>query len=270
MSRRPPSTTGGVEPARGWHELDGFLSRPLPLEAHRPEIPDLIGQRVGPFTLVRLLGRGGMGCVYLAERHDGAFDQRVAVKLIPRALLHDEARRRFQVEVRALARLEHPGIARILDCGVTSDGLPFLVMEYVEGEPIDHYCDRRGLGVEGRIRMLLGVAEAVRFAHSRLVVHRDLKPANILVVPPGRVKLLDFGIAKLLSEDEDGPTQTGLWPCTPQYAAPEQLTAGSVTDRDRRLRHRRARLPPARRPPSVAGRGRCLDPAPARARARRT
>jgi tetratricopeptide (TPR) repeat protein len=209
--------------------LDGFLSEPLQLGPEALDEPTLEGRRIGPWKLLHLLGQGGMGSVYLAERADGAFQQRVAVKLIPKALLHSDLRRRFRIERQALGRLVHPNIAGIVDGGVTPEGMPFLVMEHVEGEPIDDYCARRRLGLTERIQLLLGVCEAVRFAHAQLVVHRDLKPANILVIPPGRVKLLDFGIAKLLSDDPETLTRTGLQLFTPQYAAPEQLTGEPVT-----------------------------------------
>jgi len=209
--------------------LDDFLSRPLQLGFQELDAPSLVGRRIGPWKLLRLLGQGGMGTVYLAERADGAFEQRVAIKLMPEALLHRDLQRRFRIEQQALGRLEHQSIARILDGGVTPEGLPYLVMERVEGEPIDAYCERQRLGIAARIRLLLGVCEAVRYAHGRLVVHRDLKPANILVIPPGRVKLLDFGIAKLLTDDPDARTITKLQPFTPQYAAPEQLSGDPIT-----------------------------------------
>ncbi|WP_412061159.1 tetratricopeptide repeat protein [Rubrivirga sp. IMCC45206] len=192
----------------------------------------LAGQRVGPWRVAEHLGVGGMGTVYRAERADG-FEQTVALKLIKRGMDTDAVLRRFQAERRILARLEHPGIARLVDGGVGAGGRPYLAMEYVEGEPITDYCDRRQLGVEARLRLVADACEAVAYAHQRLVVHRDLKPSNLLVAdtPDGpRVKLLDFGIAKVLeAEAADDLTRTGQRPFTPSYAAPEQLRGGAIT-----------------------------------------
>jgi eukaryotic-like serine/threonine-protein kinase len=162
-------------------------------------------QAFGPYRLLREVGRGGMGTVWLAERADGLFRQRVAVKLMRAGLLGDIHRRRFEAERRILGRLDHPGIARILDGGVGEGGQPYLVMEYVEGEPITDYCARKGLSVEARLALVRAACEAVAYAHRNLVVHRDLKPSNLLVTEDGAVKLLDFGIAKLL----DTPRRTG-------------------------------------------------------------
>jgi eukaryotic-like serine/threonine-protein kinase len=195
--------------------------------------PDLLGRRIGAYCLVRLLGRGGMGAVYLAERADDAFHQRVAVKLLPWALATPEARHRFRVERQTLAALAHPHIARLLDGGETADGLPYLVMEYVEGEPIDQYCRARELDLEQRLRLFREVCGAVEHAHRNLVVHRDLKPANILVTDAGEVKLLDFGIAKLLPGAQAGAaspvTQAGRLLWTPLFASPEQVRGEPVT-----------------------------------------
>ena len=181
------------------------------------------GGVIGAYRILRLLGRGGMGAVYLAERADGAFHRRVALKLVKRGMDSEEILARFQREREILARLQHPNIAHLLDGGITDDGLPYFVMELVEGEPIDQWCDGRALGVEARTRLFLSVCEAVRYAHSTLVVHRDLKPGNILV-HEGEARLLDFGIAKLLQE-EAGTGATALYGprLTPAYAAPEQL-----------------------------------------------
>jgi non-specific serine/threonine protein kinase/serine/threonine-protein kinase len=195
--------------------------------------PDLLGRRIGAYRLVRLLGRGGMGAVYLAERADDAFHQRVAIKLLPWALATPEARHRFRVERQTLAALAHPHIARLLDGGETADGLPYLVMEYVEGEPIDQYCRARELAIEQRLRLFRAVCGAVEHAHHNLVVHRDLKPANILVTDGGEVKLLDFGIAKLLPGAQAGAvspvTQAGRLLWTPLFASPEQVRGEPVT-----------------------------------------
>jgi tetratricopeptide (TPR) repeat protein/predicted Ser/Thr protein kinase len=194
--------------------------------------PEAEGLRIGPYRVVRELGRGGMGVVYLAERSDGQFQQRVALKLIKRGMDSDEIHRRFLAERQILAQLNHPHIARLLDGGVTGEGQPWFAIEYVDGRPITAHCDARRLGPEERLRLFLDVCDAVRYAHQNLVVHRDLKPSNILVTAEGRAKLLDFGIAKLLREEpgaEAGLTRTGLQVMTPQYAAPEQVSGGPVT-----------------------------------------
>ena len=191
------------------------------------------GMRVGPYRLVKEAGRGGMGVVYLAERDDDQYHRRVALKLVRRGLDGDgSAVRRFVEERQILASLEHPHIARLLDGGVTTDGLPYFAMEYVQGTPIDRYCDERRLTIDARLRLFAGVCDAVQYAHRRLVVHRDLKPSNILVTDDGDAKLLDFGIAKLLAPDAEGgrhETRTGARLMTPEYASPEQLRGGAVS-----------------------------------------
>ena len=187
-----------------------------------------VGREMGPYRLVRELGHGGMGAVFLGERCDGLFEQRVAIKVARLGLAGDEAIRLFLAERRILAGLEHPRIARLLDGGVTPDGLPFFAMEYVEGVPIGDYCDAKGLSLTERIELFLGVCAAVDHAHRRLVVHRDLKPSNILVTASGEIKLLDFGIAKLLDGDDEG-THTLERRLTPAYAAPEQIRGERVT-----------------------------------------
>ena len=189
-------------------------------------------ERVGGFRILRRLGRGGMGTVYLAERDGADFHQQVAVKVLRRGIDTEDAIRRFVEERRILARLEHPGIARLLDGGATDDGRPYLAMEYVEGTPITVHCDARDLTVRQRLDLFLEVAEAVRFAHTSLVVHRDLKPSNILVDGAGRVRLLDFGIAKILGDDDQDAglrTRTGRALLTPGCASPEQLRGEPVT-----------------------------------------
>jgi eukaryotic-like serine/threonine-protein kinase len=189
------------------------------------------GQRIGAYRVIREIGRGGMGAVYLAERADGQFEMRVAVKVAKRGMDSDEILRRFRHERSILASLEHPNIARLYDGGISDDGRSYLVMELVEGEPITVFCDNRRLTIEERLRLFLAVCDAVRYAHSNLIVHRDLKPSNIFVTPDGSPKLLDFGIAKILVE-EDGAeplTRTGVRVLTPGYAAPEQLAGEPVT-----------------------------------------
>jgi eukaryotic-like serine/threonine-protein kinase len=195
-------------------------------------------QRIGPYRLLEEIGRGGMGAVYRAERADGEFEQRVALKLVKRGMDTDEILRRFRHERQILASLEHPHIARLLDGGAAEDGRPYLVMELVAGEPIDAYCERKQLGIEARLRLFRTVCEAVQYAHQNLIVHRDIKPSNILVSEPaaaeagGTPKLLDFGIAKLLAEDPSASTphtRTGVRMLTPDYASPEQMRGAAVT-----------------------------------------
>jgi len=210
---------------------EGFLKNsPAALKTER----GLGGQTIGPYTLISLLGQGGMGSVWLGQRTDGRFERRVAVKFLNMALVGHGGEDRFKREGSILGRLAHPHIAELVDAGVTGSGSPYLVLEYVEGEHIDHYCDKRRLDVEARIRLFLDVASAVAHAHANLIVHRDLKPSNVLVSGDGQVKLLDFGIAKLLEgEGQEGTptllTVQGGRAMTPEYAAPEQVTGAPVT-----------------------------------------
>lgn len=185
------------------------------------------GEVLGAWRLLRPLGRGGMGEVWLAERCDGQVEQQVAIKRV-----HARGAtlvRRMQRERRALARLAHPHIARFLDAGVDAQGAPYLVMEYVDGEPIDQWCERTQATLATRVDLLVGIGEALAHAHRQLVVHRDLKPANALVDRSGSPRLLDFGIARLLEDTGDGATDTGLAPMTPAYAAPEQLLGDEIS-----------------------------------------
>jgi eukaryotic-like serine/threonine-protein kinase len=202
-----------------------------PAEAPVDGITGRPGVLIGPYRLVRELGQGGMGIVYLAERADGQFEQRVALKLIKRGMDSDEILRRFLGERQVLARLSHTHIARLLDGGVSAGGQPYFAMEYVDGVPLHRYCEERGLGFEERLRLFRQVCEAVQYAHGSLVVHRDLKPSNILVTSAGDTKLVDFGIAKLLHEDgaERSATRTDQRLMTPDYAAPEQVRGDPVT-----------------------------------------
>lgn len=189
------------------------------------------GQEVGNYRIIREIGRGGMGAVYLAMRADGEFTQQVALKLLKRELNTTNLRRRFSHERQILAALEHPHIARLLDAGTSRDNIPFLAMEYVEGLPIDVFCDKHNYDVKQRLKLFQAVCEAAAFAHRNLVVHRDLKPSNILVTKDGVPKLLDFGIAKLLTpefEAQSEHTITRLGAMTPAYASPEQLKMESV------------------------------------------
>jgi serine/threonine-protein kinase len=217
-----------LDPLRLLAALAG-VHRQDPREFAESRTGDLRGETIGVYRLIEPLGRGGMGEVYLAERADGRFDQKVAVKLVKRGMDSAEILRRFARERRILARLEHPGIARLLDGGETRDGRPYFVMERVEGEPITGYCRTRRLPLDDRVRLVASCCDAVDAAHRAFVVHRDLKPSNILVTADGLVKLLDFGIAKLLAEEEGQLTSQGRRAITPAYAAPEQIVGGGVT-----------------------------------------
>ena len=197
-----------------------------------PAPTGLKGHAVGAYKLERPLGFGGMGTVWLAHRSDGRFEGQVAVKLLNAALVGHPSEQRFAREGRVLARLQHPNIARLLDAGVEAGAQPYLVLEYVRGARIDEYCDRQNLGIDQRIRLFLDVLAAVAHAHSNLVVHRDLKPSNILVTEQSEVKLLDFGIAALLSSggDDVTPLTRHMGPgLTPSYASPEQLLGQPIT-----------------------------------------
>lgn len=189
------------------------------------------GNRIGPYRILREIGRGGMGAVYLAERDDEQYRQQVAIKLIKPGLGGDPIQRRFRNEMQILADLNHANIARLLDGGETTDGLPYLVMEYVEGSAINQYCEDKQLSIEQRLNLFCTVCAAVQYAHQHLVIHRDIKPGNILVTRDGVPKLVDFGIAKLLDQTAGGSdlTATAMPFMTPQYASPEQLRGESVT-----------------------------------------
>ena len=202
----------------------------LSAEFSGPAEPE-IDQRVGDYRIVKEIGRGGMGAVYLAERADEQFKKQVAIKILKRGTDTDEVLRRFRYEREILAQLEHANIARLLDAGTTDDGLPYLAMEYASGSPITDYCAERQLSVRERVELFLKVCAAVHFAHRNLIVHRDIKPGNILVTAEGEPKLLDFGIAKLLAPDANTiqltlPDRQRL---TPGYASPEQARGGPVT-----------------------------------------
>lgn len=192
----------------------------------------LVGHAIGPYRIVREIGRGGMGVVYLAERTDDQYRRQVAVKLLWPGLLNTEIIRRFRRERQILANLDHPNVAKLFDGGTTEEGWPYFVMEYVAGQPITEYCNARRLSVAGRLRLFQQVCAAVQYAHQTLIIHRDLKPGNILVTEDGTAKLLDFGIAKLLDPVRQGitaqPTTNALM-MTPDYASPEQMRGEPIT-----------------------------------------
>jgi tetratricopeptide (TPR) repeat protein len=195
-----------------------------------PAAPEgLIGERVGAFRLTSLLGQGGMATVFLGEREGADFRQEVAVKLLRRGLYSEVEQRLFRRERQALASLSHPNIAHLIDGGVTAGGIPYLAIEFVDGARITDHVSERQLGLRERLRLFVVVCRAVEAAHRQLIVHRDIKPSNILVTRDGVVKLLDFGIAKLLDEGAEQTTRTGLVPLTPGYAAPEQYAGASIT-----------------------------------------
>lgn len=185
------------------------------------------GTSIGPYRIVRELGEGGMGSVFLGVRDDDEFEQRVAIKLIRGGAAGQSIMRRFRQERQILAALEHPNIARLLDGGTTADGLPYLVMEYVEGTAVDEYCEKNACSIPEKLRLFLQLCEAVQYAHRNLVIHRDIKPANVLITNDGVPKLLDFGIAKLISHDTTDATVTRIM--TPDYASPEQLRGEAVS-----------------------------------------
>lgn len=221
--RRDPAT---------WRELVALLAD---LDAAEELFPDpdavseaaFLGREVAGFELVSLIGRGGMGQVYLGERQGDGYVQKVAVKILALPWAGPRARRQFRQEVRILARLEHPNLARFIDGGVTGDGVSFVVMELVEGEPLDRAC--HGVGLEAVLDRCEQLVEVVAFAHRHLVIHRDIKPANVMVTAEGRVKLLDFGISKMLQLDDDGEEPTRHLALTPRYASPEQLRGEPLT-----------------------------------------
>lgn len=208
-----------------------FLEQGPTVPANEPVLP---GRTVGAYKLLSLIGQGGMGSVWLGERDDGRFRRRVAVKFLNFALVAKGAAERFEREGRILGQLAHPHIAALTDAGVTPNGEPYLVLEYVEGKQLDEHCDENMLGVDARIQLFLDVLSAVAHAHANLIVHRDIKPSNVLVSSEGEVKLLDFGIAKLLADDTNPAAATLLTleggnAMTPLFAAPEQLSGGTIT-----------------------------------------
>src|SRR5271154_6527761 len=191
----------------------------------------MAGKRIGAYRILREIGQGGMAVVYLAERADDQYRKRVAIKMLKPGTKQDEILRRFRNERQALAALDHPSIVRLLDGGSTEEGSPYLIMEFVDGARIDEYCDANKLSIAERLQLFRAVCLAVQYAHETLVIHRDLKPSNILITKEGRVRLLDFGIAKVLNPQlfsDTKLTRTDWRPMTPEYASPEQLRGASV------------------------------------------
>ncbi|HEX8141097.1 MAG TPA: tetratricopeptide repeat protein [Pyrinomonadaceae bacterium] len=220
------------------HEEAGpFIERPAMASASdillEGEAYIWAGRTLGRYRVLRELGHGGMGLVLLAVRADDQFKKQVAIKILRRGMDSEEIVRRFRTERQILASLEHPNIARLLDGGITEDGLPYIVMEYIEGQPVDSYCDKRRLRTDGRLLLFRKICSVVEFAHQNLIIHRDLKPSNILITPDGEPKLLDFGIAKLLNpalaSQTLAATATDLRLMTPEYASPEQIRGHNIT-----------------------------------------
>src|SRR4026207_1322489 len=204
------------------------------LESFIDEKDPMIGRRLGAYRIEREIGRGGMGAVYEAVRADNEFNKRAAIKLVKRGMDTDFILRRFRKERQILAALDHPHIAGLLDGGTTEDGLPYFVMEFIEGQPLYRYCDSHQLNVTERLKLFRSICDAVHYAHQKHVVHRDIKPSNVLVTSQGTPKLLDFGIAKLLNPQLAGdithdPTANAMRLLTPEYASPEQVQGASIT-----------------------------------------
>src|SRR5450631_315668 len=216
--------------ARGQAGFSAFMASAPLLSVQEIQAATLIGRRVGAYQIEAEIGRGGMGSVWRARRADGRYQGTVAIKFVHAAWIGPSGEHRFQIEGNVLSRLDHPHIARLLNAGILEAAQPYLVLEYVEGEPIDAYCARHQLGVEARVRLFIDVLAAVAHAHAQLIVHRDIKPANVFVTHTGVVKLLDFGIAKLLDDEADPRVMTRSGAAlTPQYAAPEQLLGQPIS-----------------------------------------
>lgn len=208
---------------------DGFLDEIAADISQKTYRPSLAGQQVGAYILRKKIGEGGMGTVYLADHSNRELKHQAAIKIIDIGHTHEEHLRRFKREQKILAGLNHPGIARFYDSGFTESGLPYIVMEYIEGVPLNEYCQKNRSTIKQKIGLFKQVLEAIRYAHENLVIHRDLKPGNIFVNHSGTVKVLDFGISKLLEEDTDDITQTGSRMLTVRYAAPEQIRQENIT-----------------------------------------
>lgn len=193
----------------------------------------LIGKRIGSYLIEEEIGIGGMGVVFIGQRDDKVFDQRVAIKILKQGISSEYLVKRFQNERQTLANLQHPNIAKLFDGGKTSEGLPYLIMEFIDGVPITEFCKEKQLSIDARLRLFIKVCKAVQYAHQNLIIHRDIKPGNILVNKEGRPKLLDFGVAKLLDKDlefsNSDLTKTGMWHLTPEFASPEQIVGKNIT-----------------------------------------
>ena len=229
-----PELQSEVESLLHSHEQAGnvFLESPAVnlnavLEQSDPE-PSWLGRLIGVYRIVEQIGHGGMGEVYRAVRADGQYEKEVAIKVVRTGYGSSELLQRFLHERQILASLDHPNIARLYDGGTTEDGIPYLVMELIEGTPIDLYCEENDLGITERLKLFMDVCAAVQYAHQRLVIHRDIKPGNILVTKDGIPKLLDFGIAKFL-DPSSGADTTMVRPMTPEYASPEQIRGEPIT-----------------------------------------
>ncbi|MEE9431724.1 MAG: serine/threonine-protein kinase [Melioribacteraceae bacterium] len=216
-----------------YETTDDFLETPSiaaqVLEDEEIRNNSFIGERVGPYTIIEEAGSGGMGIVYIGKRNDDEFEHKVAIKILRQGLSTDYLVKRFQKERQTLANLQHPNIAKLFDGGTTKVELPYLVMEYIDGIPITEYCDEQKLNIKQRLKLFQSVCDAIQYAHQNLVVHRDIKPGNILVNKEGRPKLLDFGVAKLLDEENSELTKTRMWHLTPEYASPEQIKGETIS-----------------------------------------
>ncbi len=215
-------------------EIHPILDRKASELINIEEKLNFVGEQIGNYKLTKEIASGGMGTVFLAERCDGVFEQEVALKIIKPGLSTIPIIRRFQYERQILANLQHPNIARLFDGGVTEDRRPYFTMEYVDGIPIDEYCDKNKLTINQRLNLFIKVCEAVQYAHNNLVIHRDIKPSNILIKEDGTIKLLDFGISKVLSaegENSDLPTitQAEIHLMTPEYSSPEQIKNSNIS-----------------------------------------
>jgi serine/threonine protein kinase len=234
-SAEDPAVIQEVNSLLSAHDSAGdFIQQPLTASQFESldedELPFACGQKIGVYEILKEIGRGGMGAVYLAQRADQSYEKLVAIKVLKRGMDTDELLHRFRKERQILATFDHPNISRLLDGGATESGLPYFVMEYVEGLPIDRYCNERRLNITQRLELFQEICSAISYAHRHLVIHRDIKPSNIIVTPEGVPKLLDFGIAKTLDPNADsGSTATGFRLMTPEYASPEQAIGLPVT-----------------------------------------
>lgn len=213
--------------------VNDFLEEPLTIAEQNSFTDPYIGKQIGNYIIDGEAGVGGMGTVYTGKRNDKEFEQKVAIKILKHGITSEYLLKRFQIERQTLANLQHQNIARLLDGGRTADGLPYLVMEFIDGIPITEYCNQKKLNIEEKLKLFREVCNAVQYAHQNLVIHRDLKPGNIIVTKDGIPKLLDFGIAKLIDEElvdnKEGLTSTDVWHLTPEYASPEQIKGEKIT-----------------------------------------